>query len=177
MIIALIGVSLPVFWSALLAQLLFTQDPFPIFPVAGYEQGSILHMVLPSLVIGLVYSATLARVTRSSMLEVKSQPYVTTARAKGLRYRAVLLRHQLRNALIPVVTVISLDIGGLLGGAIVTETVFNWPGLGRAIVPAIQRRDTPVILGILVFGAFLYIIINLFTDLTYAVINPRIRYD
>ena len=149
MIFALVGVSMPVFWSALLAQW----------------------------VLGAVYSATLARVTRSSMLEVKSQPYVTTARAKGLPYRVVLLRHQLRNALIPVITVISLDIGGLLGGAIVTETVFNWPGLGRAIVPAILRRDTPVILGILIFGAFLYVVINLVTDLIYAVVNPRIRYQ
>lgn len=177
MIFALVGVSMPVFWSALLAQLVLTQKPLAIFPVAGYAEGSIQYMILPSLVLGAVYSATLARVTRSSMLEVKSQPYVTTARAKGLPYRVVLLRHQLRNALIPVITVISLDIGGLLGGAIVTETVFNWPGLGRAIVPAILRRDTPVILGILIFGAFLYVVINLVTDLIYAVVNPRIRYQ
>ena len=179
MVFALIGVSMPVFWSALLAQMLLTQERYGIalFPVAGYEEGSLYYMILPSLVLGAVYSATLARVTRSSMLEVKSQPYVTTARAKGLPYRVVLLRHQLRNALIPVITVISLDIGGLLGGAIVTETVFNWPGLGRAVVPAILRRDTPVILGILVFGALLYVVINLLTDLIYAAVNPRIRYE
>ncbi|MCZ7544164.1 MAG: ABC transporter permease [Anaerolineae bacterium] len=177
MVVALIGVSMPVFWSALLAQLVLTQEPLAVFPVAGYEEGSVRHMMLPSLVLGAYYSATLARVTRSSMLEVKTQPYVTTARAKGLRYRVILTRHQLRNALIPVITVIALDIGGLLGGAIVTETVFNWPGLGRAIVPAIMRRDTPVILGILIFGAFLYIAINLITDLAYVLINPRIRYE
>jgi peptide/nickel transport system permease protein len=180
MILSLIGVSMPVFWQALLFQLLLTQDPpigLPIFPVAGYEEGSLRYMLLPSLVLGTRLSATLARVTRSSMLEVKSQPYVTTARAKGLRERTVLLRHQLKNALIPVITIIGLDIGYLFTGSFVTETVFNWPGLGRAIVPAIQRRDTPVILGILVFGSFLFIIINLVTDLFYAAVNPRIRYD
>lgn len=176
MIFALIGVSMPVFWQALLAQLVLTQDPFPIFPVAGYEEGAIQFMILPSLVLGTRLSATLARVTRSSMLEVKHEPYITTAHSKGLRDRTVLLRHQLRNALIPVITVIGLDIGYLLGGSLVTEIVFNWPGLGRAVVPAIQRRDTPVILGILIFGSFLFIIINLITDLVYAMVNPRIRY-
>lgn len=178
MVIALLGVSMPVFWLALLGQMLFTQDKYGIalFPVAGYEQGSLIHMVLPSLILGTNLSATLARVTRSSMLEVRSMPFVTTARAKGLPYRIVLLRHQLRNALIPIITVVALDIGYLLGGSIVTETIFNWPGLGRAIVPAIQRQDTPVILGILVFGAFLFVVINLLTDLMYALVNPRIRY-
>jgi peptide/nickel transport system permease protein len=134
-------------------------------------------MILPSLILGTNLSATLARITRSSMLEVRGQDYITTARAKGLRNRAILVRHQLRNALIPIITVIALDIGYLLGGSIVTETVFNWPGLGRAVVPAIERRDTPVILGILVFGAFLFVVINLITDLIYAIVNPRIRYS
>jgi peptide/nickel transport system permease protein len=179
MIIALVGVSMPVFWLALLAQLFLTQDKYGIalFPVAGYEDGSLVHMILPSLILGTNLSATLARITRSSMLEVRGQDYITTARAKGLRNRAILVRHQLRNALIPIITVIALDIGYLLGGSIVTETVFNWPGLGRAVVPAIERRDTPVILGILVFGAFLFVVINLITDLIYAIVNPRIRYS
>lgn len=179
MVVALLGVSVPVFWLALLAQVLLTQSRYGIalFPVAGYEDGSIVHMMLPSLVLGTQLSATVARITRASMLEVRSQDYMTTARAKGLPYRIVILRHQLRNALIPIITVISLDVGSLLGGAIVTETVFNWPGLGRAVVPAIERRDTPVILGILLFGSFLFIIINLVTDLIYAVVNPRIRYS
>ncbi|MBI5667506.1 MAG: ABC transporter permease [Chloroflexi bacterium] len=178
MVIALLGVSMPVFWLALLGQMLFTQDKYGIalFPVAGYEQGSLIHMVLPSLILGTNLSATIARVTRSSMLEVRGMDFITTARAKGLPYRVVLLRHQLRNALIPIITVVALDIGYLLGGSIVTETIFNWPGLGRAIVPAIQRQDTPVILGILVFGAFLFVVINLLTDLIYALVNPRIRY-
>jgi ABC-type dipeptide/oligopeptide/nickel transport system permease component len=110
------------------------------------------------------------------MLEVRSQDYIRTAHAKGLSYRRVLMRHQFRNAMIPIITVIALDIGYLLGGSIVTETIFNWPGLGRAVVPAIERRDTPVILGILVFGSFLFILINLITDLIYALVNPRIRF-
>jgi peptide/nickel transport system permease protein len=178
MVLALLGVSMPVFWLALVGQLVLTQDKYGIalFPVAGYENGSIIHMILPSLILGTNLSATIARITRSSMLEVRGKDYITTARAKGLPYRMVLLRHHLRNALIPIITVVALDIGALLGGSIVTETIFNWPGLGRAIVPAIQRHDTPVILGILVFGSFLFIIINLITDLVYAVVNPRIRY-
>ena len=179
MVISLIGVSVPIFWLALLAQLFLTQSKYGIalFPVAGYEDGSLIHMMLPSLVLGTNLSATLARVTRSAMLEVKAQDYIVTARAKGLAPRVVLVRHQLRNALIPIITVIGLDIGYLLGGSVVTETIFNWPGLGRAVVPAIERRDTPVILGILVFGAFLFVIINLLTDLVYALVNPRIRYN
>ncbi len=178
MVISLIGVSVPVFWLALLAQLFLTQDRYGIslFPVAGYENGSIHHMILPSLVLGAALSATIARITRASMLEVRSQDYIRTAHAKGIPYRMVMLRHQFRNAMIPIITIIALDIGYLLGGSIVTETIFNWPGLGRAVVPAIERRDTPVILGILVFGSFLFIIINLITDLVYALVNPRIRY-
>jgi peptide/nickel transport system permease protein len=178
MFVSLVGVSMPVFWLGLLAQLLLTQDKYGIalFPVAGYEEGSITHMILPSLVLGTALSAEIARVTRSSMLEVNSKDYITTARSKGLPYRIVLLRHQLRNALIPIITIVALDIGYLLGGSLVTETIFNWPGLGRAIVPAIQRQDTPVILGILIFGSFMFVLINLITDLIYALVNPRIRF-
>ena len=178
-VVALVGVSIPVFWQGLLAQLFLTQDKYGIalFPVAGYEGGSISHMILPSLVLGTSLSATLARVTRSSMLEVRGQDYIRTARAKGLPPRITLIRHQFRNALIPIVTVIALDISALFTGSIVTETIFSWPGLGRAVVVAIERRDTPVFMGILVFGALVFIIINLVTDLLYALINPRIRYQ
>lgn len=179
MVGALIGVSIPVFWQGLLAQLFLTQDRYgiAIFPVAGYEGGSITHMILPSLVLGTSLSATLARVTRSAMLEVRGQDYVRTARAKGLPWHATLLRHQFRNALIPIITIIALDISALFTGSIVTETIFSWPGLGRAVVVAIERRDTPVFMGILVFGALVFIIMNLLTDLLYALINPRIRYE
>lgn len=178
MIFALIGLSMPVFWQGLLFQLFLTQEKYGIalFPVAGYGDGNPIYMVLPSLVLGTNLSAVLARVTRSSMLEVRGQDYLKTARAKGLHERRVLLTHHLRNALIPVITVIGLQIAALLTGSLVTETIFNWPGMGRAIVPAIQSRDTPVIMGILTFGALMFIIINLITDLVYALVNPRIRY-
>jgi peptide/nickel transport system permease protein len=178
MLFALIGVSMPVFWQGLLFQLFLTQEKYGValFPVAGYGDGNLIYMVLPSLVLGTHLSAVIARVTRSSMLEVRSQDYLKTARAKGLPERRILLRHHLRNALIPVITVIGLQVAGLLTGSLVTETIFNWPGLGRAIVPAIQSRDTPVIMGILVFGALMFILINLITDLIYALVNPRIRY-
>ncbi len=177
-VVALIGLSMPVFWQGLLFQLLLTQEKYGIalFPVAGYGDGNLRYLVLPSLVLGTNLSAVLARVTRSSMLEVRGQDYLRTARAKGLRERRVLTTHHLRNALIPVITVIGLQIAGLLTGSLVTETIFNWPGMGRAIVPAIQSRDTPVIMGILTFGALMFIFINLITDVMYALVNPRIRY-
>lgn len=179
MFIALVGVAMPVFWQGILAKMFLTQDKYGIalFPVAGYGGGELIYMVLPSLVLGTHLSATIARITRSSMLDVKPQQYMVTARAKGLSRWRLVMRHQLKNALVPVVTVIGLDIGYLMGGSVVTETVFNWPGLGRAIVTAISRRDTPVILGTLVFGALIFVTVNLVIDLTYAFLNPRIRYE
>lgn len=175
----LLSTSMPVFWIALLAQLFLTQSKYGValFPVAGYEDGSLIHLILPSLVLGIHLATEIAFVTRIAMLETQARDYITTARAKGLRSRTILRRHHLRNALIPIITVIGLDIGYLFGGSVVTETVFNWPGLGRAIVPAIERRDIPVILGILVFGAVLFIVVNLVTDIVFAIVNPRIRYS
>lgn len=179
MFIALVGVAMPVFWQAILAKMFLTQDTYGIalFPVAGYGDGNWRYLVLPSLVLGTHLSATIARIMRSTLLEERARPYSMTARAKGLPERIVLLRHQLRNALIPVVTVIGLDVGYLLGGSVVTETVFNWPGLGRAVVNAILRRDTPVIIGTLAFGALLFVLVNLITDLVYAALDPRIRFE
>ncbi|BAS27866.1 ABC transporter permease [Limnochorda pilosa] len=179
MFLALVGVAMPVFWQGILAKMFLTQDKYGIalFPVAGYGGGEFIYMVLPSLVLGTHLSATIARITRSSMLDVKPQQYMVTAAAKGLSRWRLVMRHQLKNALVPVVTVIGLDVGYLMGGSVVTETVFNWPGLGRAVVTAIMRRDTPVILGTLVFGAFIFVTVNLVIDLTYAFLNPRIRYE
>ena len=179
MLLILAGVSVPVFWQGLVAQLLLTSDAtgIALFPVAGYDGGNLYNMILPSLVLGTNLASTIARITRSSMLEVAGQDYITTARAKGLPGQTILLRHHLRNALIPVLTVVGLQIAGLMTGALVTETIFNWPGLGRAIVPAILQRDTPIIMGILLLGAFVYLVVNLLTDLMYAVIDPRIRYS
>lgn len=177
--VALIGLSMPVFWQGLIAQLLLTQSKtgIAIFPVAGYGNGQIIYMVLPSLVLGTSLAAVISRITRASMLEVRGQDYLKTAMAKGLRNRTILFTHQMRNALIPVLTVVGLQVAGLMTGALLTETIFNWPGLGRAIVPAIQTRDTPVIMGILIYGALIILIANLITDLLYAFVDPRIRYS
>ena len=178
MLVALVGVAMPVFWQAILAKIFLTQDTYGIalFPVAGYGGGNPLYMVLPSLVLGTHLSATIARVMRSSLLEERSKDYSRTARSKGLSGSQIITRHQLRNALIPVLTVIGLDVGYLLGGSVVTETVFNWPGLGRAVVNAIFRQDSPVIIGTLVFGAVLFILVNLVIDLLYVALNPQIQY-
>ncbi len=178
MLIALLGVAMPVFWQAVLAKIYLTQDTYGValFPVAGYGGGNPYYLVLPSLVLGTHLSATIARVMRSSLLEERRKDYSRTARSKGLTERAVIFRHELRNALIPVVTVIGLDVGYLLGGSVVTETVFNWPGLGRAVINAISRRDAPVIIGTLVFGAMLFVAVNIVIDVVYAIINPQIRY-
>ncbi len=178
MLVALLGVAMPVFWQAVLAKIFLTQDTYGValFPVAGYGGGNLYYMVLPALVLGTHLSATIARVMRSSLLEERSKDYTRTARSKGLGYDRVVFRHQLRNSLIPVVTVIGLDVGYLLGGSVVTETVFNWPGLGRAVVNAISRRDTPVIIGTLLFGAMLFVVVNIIVDVVYALLNPQIRY-
>lgn len=178
MLIALIGVSMPVFWQGLIFQLLFTQSRtgIALFPVAGFGDGNPYYLVLPSIVLGTHLSATIARVMRSSMLEVAGMDYINTARAKGLSNQTVLFKHHMRNALIPVLTVVGLQIAGLMTGALVTETIFSWPGLGREITPAILRRDTPVIMGIMLLGAITYLVVNLITDLLYAALDPRITY-
>ena len=178
MFIAILGVAMPVFWQAVLAKIFLTQDTYGIalFPVAGYGGGNPYYMVLPAMVLGTHLSATIARVMRSSLLEERRKDYSRTALSKGLTSQRVIFRHQLRNAMIPVVTIIGLDVGYLLGGSVVTETVFNWPGLGRAVVTAISRRDTPVIIGTLVFGALLFVVVNILIDVIYAFLNPQIRY-
>ena len=179
MIFALIGLSMPVFWQGFMAQLLLTQSKTGVawFPTAGYEGGDLYYMFLPSVVLGTSYSATVARITRSSMLEVRGKDYLQTARAKGLKDRTILIHHHLRNALIPVITIIGLQVSGMLGGALLTETIFNWPGLGRATVEAIIKQDTPVVMGIMTYGAVIILVVNLITDMAYAVVDPRIRYD
>jgi peptide/nickel transport system permease protein len=179
MLMALIGVSMPVFWQALIFQLLFTQSQtgIALFPVGGFGDGNPYYLILPSIILGTHLSATIARVMRSSMLEVAGMDYINTARAKGLSGRTVLFRHHMRNALIPVLTVIGLQVAGLMTGALVTETIFNWPGLGRVITPAILQRDTPVIMGIMLLGAITYLVVNLLTDLLYAALDPRIQYQ
>ncbi len=181
MIFAVAGVSIPVFWLGLMLQLLFGVQ-LGWFPVTGMsEYGATLgqnlrHLVLPAVTLATVPMAIIARITRSSMLEVMEQDYIRTARAKGLGRRTVLLRHALKNALIPIVTVIGNMFALLLTGAVLTETVFSWPGLGRAMVDAITQRDFPVILGGVTLFAVTFVIVNLLVDIIYAWIDPRIRY-
>jgi len=171
---ALFGMSMPVFWLGLMLVVLFSVI-LKWLPAGG--TGSWQHVILPSFTLAAFVVAFIARMTRSTMLETLSQDYTTTARSKGLQERVVVIKHALKNAMIPIITVVGLQFGLLLGGAVLTETVFAWPGLGRLIVDSILARDYPVIQGtILIFG-LLYIMVNLVVDLIYALVDPRIRYD
>jgi peptide/nickel transport system permease protein/oligopeptide transport system permease protein len=174
MLAALLALSAPVFWLGLMLMLLFSVR-LGWLPAAG--RGSFAHLVLPSLTLAASSLALIARFTRSTMLEVLRQEYVTTARSKGLGERRVILLHALRNALIPIITVIGLRFGALLSGAVLTETVFAWPGVGRLVVDSVSARDYPVIQGAVLVIAFSFVLINLVVDLLYGVVNPRIRYD
>jgi ABC-type dipeptide/oligopeptide/nickel transport system permease component len=174
MLIALLGVSIPSFWLGLL--LIFTLSlRLGWLPATG--GGDVRHLIMPALTLGLGASAIIARLSRSCMLEVLRQEYITTARAKGLRETVVILRHGLKNALIPVVTIIGLQLGHLLGGTVVIETVFARPGIGRLIVTGILEKDIPLVQGIILIGAMSYVLINLLVDVMYAILDPRIRYD
>ena len=178
---ALLGASIPSFWLGLTLILLFSVK-IQIFPTSGYQSildsgdiTNIKYLILPALALGLPSSALITRLTRSAMLDVLGKDYVNTARAKGLRERSVILKHALRNATIPVVTVTSFTFMNILSRAVVTESIFRIPGLGSLIVTSIMRRDYPTIQGILLVIAGMYIAVNLITDLTYTLIDPRIR--
>ncbi|MFW6055027.1 MAG: nickel ABC transporter permease [Thermodesulfobacteriota bacterium] len=171
---ALFGISMPVFWLGLMLVLVFSVT-LNWLPAGG--TGTWKHLVLPSFTLAMFVVAFIARMTRSTMLEILSQDYTTTARSKGLTETMITVKHALKNAMIPIVTVIGLQFGMLLGGAVLTETVFAWPGLGRLIVDSILARDYAVTQGaILIFG-LLYVMVNLIVDLLYALLDPRIRYD
>lgn len=174
MLVSVVGVSMPSFWLALLLMYYFAVQ-WRWFPPIG--SGTLRHLVLPALTLGLLSAAVIARMARSSMLEVLRQDYIRTARAKGLSERLVIYRHALRNALIPVVTVVALQFGNLLGGAFITETVFAYAGLGQLGVQAINTRDFPLVQGVLLVSAVTYVLINVLVDLLYALINPRIRFS
>ena len=169
----LFGISMPVYWLGLMLILVFSIR-LRWLPAAGAE--GVLSIVLPAVTLAFFSMAFVARITRSSMLEVLHQDYVRTARSKGARQRVVVWRHALRNALAPVVTVIGLQFGELLGGAILTETVFAWPGLGRLLVSSIFARDYPTVQGLVIVFALLFALVNLAVDLFYGVIDPRVRY-
>jgi ABC-type dipeptide/oligopeptide/nickel transport system permease component len=179
MVVSMLGITAPVFAVALGGMWVFGYQ-LRLFPISGYggplwTLDGLRSVALPALTLAVGAVATLARLTRSAMLEVLHQDYVRTARAKGLREQVVLLRHALANALLPVVTVIGLQIGVLLGGAFVTETVFAWPGLGRLTVQAIYDRDLPLIQGAVLFFAGVFVAVNLLVDMLYAYLDPRIR--
>lgn len=174
MFAAVIGLSIPVFWLGLMLMLLFSVR-LGWFPAAG--RGGIAHLILPSVTLAAASVALVARFTRSTMLEVLRHEYIGTARAKGLSEQVVVFRHALRNALIPIITIIGLRFGALLAGAVLTETVFAWPGVGRLMVDSISARDYPVVQGAVLVLALAVVLINLVVDLLYGVVNPRIRYD
>ncbi len=174
MFLALLGISMPNFWLGPLLILLFSVN-LGWLPVSG--RGSLLHLILPAITLGTALAAKLTRMTRSSVLEILHEDYITTARSKGLREGFVIFKHALRNALIPVITVIGIQFGALLSGALITETIFAWPGIGRLTITAIQKRDYPLVQGCVLLIAFGYVLANLITDLAYAWADPRIRFE
>jgi peptide/nickel transport system permease protein len=169
---SLMGVSMPVFWSALLFQWLFAVK-LGWLPVAGF--GGWRYVIMPAIVLGWTSAGMIARLTRSSLLEVMRNDYIRTARAKGLRELPVILKHGLKNSLLPVVTIMAIQVAGLLAGAVITESVFNIPGVGRIAVNAIQARDMPLLQGAVLFETILVILGNLGADLLYAFLDPRIK--
>lgn len=180
--VSLLGVSIPEFWFAMLLVLGFAVA-IPIFPVAGYVpivEGVwpwLYHLVLPAFVLAAVEIGLVARMLRDGMLESVNQDYTRTARAKGVSERIVLTKHVFSNALIPTTTVIGATVAGLLGGTVIIETMFTIPGVGQLLVDSIQRRDYPIIQGVILFIAAIYVIVNLLVDLLYTLLDPRIRYD
>jgi peptide/nickel transport system permease protein len=181
MIFAVLGFSLPSFVLAYVLILIFSIE-FDLLPVQGYVNirdgflPFIEHLILPSIALGLIYGALIARVTRASMLEVLSQDYIRTAQAKGLTNRQVLIRHALKNAAVPIVTVVGIGVALLISGVIVTETVFAIPGIGRLTVDAILRRDYPIIQGVILMFSAVYVLVNLIVDISYTLFDPRVRY-
>ncbi len=173
MLFALVGVAVPRFWLGPLLLLLFAIT-LRWLPVSGADDGFI-SVVLPAVSLGTALAAVLARLTRASLLEVLNQDYVRTARAKGLDERVVLFKHALRNALIPVITIVGLQFGALLAGAVVTEKVFGWPGIGLLLLESIRRLDVPVVQGTVLLIASSYVLVNLAADLTYRLVDPRLR--
>lgn len=174
MVFALLGISMPNFWLGPLLIILFSLK-LGWFPVSG--RGGLAHLVLPSITLGTAMAAILTRMTRASMLDVINSDYVKAARAKGLSEMMVITKHAFRNALIPVVTIVGLLVGGLLAGSIITETIFAWPGIGRLTLQAINARDYPLVQGCVLVIALGYVLVNFATDIVYGLIDPRIRYE
>lgn len=173
-VVALLGQSMPTYWLGILLILLFSVQ-LRVLPTSGY--GEWRHLILPAVTLAFSQVALVTRLTRSNLLEVVRQDYIRTARAKGLAQRTVIFKHALKNALIPVVTVLGLQVGNVLGGAIITETVFAWPGAGSLLVSSIGFRDYPVVQVMVLISAAVFVVINLAVDLFYVLLDPRIAYD
>ncbi|AKL96322.1 ABC-type dipeptide/oligopeptide/nickel transport system, permease component [Clostridium aceticum] len=169
---ALIGASLPSFWLGLIF-IYFFAVKYSLFPVMG--RGSMLHLVLPGLTLGLGMSATYARLLRASMLEVLGQDFIQVARARGLKEKTILIGHALKNALLPLVTIFGMSLGHLLGGTVIVETIFAWPGIGKYLVDSIFTRDYPVVQGYVLLMALIFVTVNLMVDISYTFIDPRMR--
>lgn len=171
-VFSLVGISFPNFWLGIMFILIFSVT-LQWLPASGFEGFS--SLILPSVTLGLILSGILARLIRSSMLEVLNQQYISTARSKGIKEWKVIIKHAFRNALLPTITFLGLQLGGLLGGTVIIEQVFAWPGIGRLIVDAINQRDYPVIQGGVIFLAMIMVLVNLIVDLSYSFIDPRIK--
>ena len=181
MIVALLGISFPTFWIGLMLMYIFSVN-LGVLPISGLPREwwtieGLRHLILPAITLGVYSAALIARMTRSSVLDVIKMDYIRTAKAKGLTERRVVLKHILKNALIPVITVIGLNFGTLLAGTVITESVFGINGIGRLVVRAIQNRDFPVVQGTVLIIAFTFILVNLLVDLLYAFLDPRIKYS
>ncbi len=176
MFFAIVGVSAPVFWVGLILLFIFAYN-LNFIPGVGYGDGSVLYLILPVITLGVRPAALIARLTRSCMLEVLNQDYIRTARAKGLGEKTVILKHALKNAMIPVITIIGTQLSALLSGAVLTETIFAWPGIGRLAVEALVARDFPMIRGTVIFMALIFLVANIAVDISYGFIDPRVRYS
>lgn len=177
MVLALIGVSMPIFWLGLILVIVFALN-LRILPSQGMGVGFIpllKSLILPSISLGASSAAVIARMTRSSMLDVVRQDYISTARAKGLTEKVITRHHMLKNAMIPIITAVGLQFGQLLGGAMLTETVFSWPGIGRLMIDSIKSKDIPLVLGSVIFLAIMFTVVNLIVDIVYAFVDPRIK--
>ena len=182
MLISLLGVSMPIYWLGMMLVYAFAVriNIFPAIGMGSLSEGLldvVMHFTLPAICLATIPMANFARITRSSMLEVIRQDYIRTARAKGLKERVVIWKHGLKNALIPILTVIGMQISMMLSGAVLTETIFSWPGMGRLIVDAIEKRDFVVVQGTIMFLAFAFVLITLIVDILYAMFNPKVRFQ
>ena len=172
-VLVMLGQSIPVFWLSILLILIFSVT-LKIFPTSG--RSGIMSMILPSIALAAYPAATITRLMRSSLLDVMSQDYIRTARAKGVAKWGVVFRHALKNAFVPVLTVIGMEFGTMLGGAVVTETIFAWPGIGRLMIQAVYNRDFPLVQACVLVISFIFVVVNLVVDLSYTLFDPRIKY-